>query len=71
MAADKLKYATSKDQDDKLREIEDVLGERMVQVFSEAVEGLVVQVKDEMIPESKLWMYDAITKESNQLKLEL
>jgi hypothetical protein len=30
-----------------------------------------VQVKDEMIPDSRLEMYDAITKESNRIRIEL
>jgi hypothetical protein len=30
-----------------------------------------VQVKDEMIPDSRLEMYDTITKESNRIRIEL
>lgn len=41
MAADKLKYVTAKDHDDRLRELEEALGDRMVQMVTEAVEGIV------------------------------
>ena len=40
-------------------------------MVSEAVEGILFQVKDEMIPNSKLQIYDYITEESNRIRIEL
>jgi len=51
--------------------LEELVSERMVQIVTEAVESTLLQVKDEMIPESKMQMYDAITEETNRLKIEL
>lgn len=55
----------------QIRELEDTLSQRIVQIVTDAVESTLIQVKDEMIPNSRLQMYDSITEESNRLKIEL
>lgn len=54
LAQDKLKFITAKDQDDRLRDLEELISERIVQIVTDAVESTLLQVKDEMIPDCKM-----------------
>ena len=47
------------------------MNERLISVVEEAVEQTLGQVKDDLIPKSRLKMYDSITEESNRLKIEV
>ena len=57
--------------DDKIKDLDYNLNDRLVSVVEEAVEQTLSQVKDDLIPKSRLKMYDSITEESNRLKIEL
>ena len=68
---DKLKNITAADLDDKVKDLDYNLNERLISVVEEAVEQTLGQVKDDLIPKSRLKMYDSITEESNRLKIEV
>ena len=68
---DKLKNVTGAELEDKVKELSYSLNERLVSVVEEAVEQTLGQVRDDLIPQSRLQMYDSITEESNRLKIEL
>lgn len=68
---DRTKFVSARDQEERLKDMEDMLGERMVQMITEAVETTLLQVRDELIPDSRMHMYDAITKETDEVKQEL
>ena len=68
---DKLKNVTVAELDDKIKDIDYNLNDRLVSVVEEAVEQTLSQVKDDLIPKSRLKMYDSITEESNRLKIEV
>jgi hypothetical protein len=62
---------TVKDHEVRLKDLEELLSERMLQMITETVETTLVQVRDEIIPDSRLHMYDAINKETDQIKIDL
>ena len=62
---------TGAELEDKVKELSYSLNERLVSVVEEAVEQTLGQVRDDLIPQSRLQMYDSITEESNRLKIEL
>ena len=68
---DKLKNVSQAELDDKVKELDYNFNEKIVSVVEEAVEATLTQVRDDLIPKSRLKMYDSITEETSRLKIEV
>ena len=68
---DKLKNVSQAELEDKVKELDYNFNEKIVSVVEEAVEATLTQVRDDLIPKSRLKMYDSITEETSRLKIEV
>lgn len=68
---DKLKTVSGADLDSSLKEMESMANQRLIKVVTEATDQVLRQVRDEIVPDARLKMYDSITEETNRLKLDL
>ena len=68
---DKLKNVSQAELDDKVKELDYNFNEKIVSVVEEAVEATLSTVRDDLIPKSRLKMYDSITEETSRLKIEV
>ena len=57
--------------DGSIKELEHRYNEKLVLVVQEAADQTLKQVKDEIVPEVRLKMYDSIAEETNRLKLDV
>ena len=54
-----------------MRDADNRYDEKLVLVVQEAADQTLKQVKDEIVPDVRLKMYDSITEETNRLKLDV
>lgn len=54
-----------------MRDADNRYNEKLVLVVQEAADQTLKQVKDEIVPDVRLKMYDSITEETNRLKLDV
>ena len=66
-----MKNVSQAELEDKVKELDYNFNEKIVSVVEEAVEATLTQVRDDLIPKSRLKMYDSITEETNRLKIEV
>lgn len=71
LLADKLKQVTSSELEATIRDSDKRYDEKLVLVVQEAADQTLKQVKDEIVPDVRLKMYDSITEETNRLKLDV
>ena len=68
---ERLKQVTSAELESKFKDQEFNFNVKIVQVLQEATDQTLAKVRDELIPSSRLKMYDSITEEQNRLKIEI
>lgn len=67
---DRLKAVSQTEMDSNIRECENRFSDKMIQLMQEAVEQTLKQVNNEIIPDTRLKMYDSISEETKRLKID-